>query len=327
MIISKTPVRISVGGGGTDLPSFYKRYGSFFVSAAIDKYIYIVVQERKHYDDFVIKYSKTETVKKIGEIENEIVRECLRKVEIATPLEIVSFSDVGGMSGLGSSGAFTVGLLNALYAYKREVKSQEQLAEEACQIAIENLKKPSGKQDEYIAAVGGMSAFEIDKKGKVKIEKERFDRDFVEELDHFLYMFHTGISRQSSEVLKHQDKATKNNDEEMINNLKNVQALGREIDEALKNEEAKKFGELMHKHWQLKRKRAKTSNKQIDEWYDLARKNGAIGGKLMGAGGGGFFLFYCEEGGRDLIRAMESVGLRHVPFAFDWRGTKVVADF
>lgn len=326
MIISKTPVRISIGGGGTDLPSFYRRFGSQFISAAINKYVYIVLQERRFYEDFVIKYSKTETAKRVEDIENELVRESLKLLGITTPLEIVSFSDVGGMTGLGSSGAFTVGLLNALHAYKGEVVNQYQLAEEACHIAIDVLGHPSGKQDEYIAAFGGLTAFEINREGAVTISKNIFSGDFVSEFEKNLYMFYTGIRRESSVVLSRQKEATENDNKEVITNLQQVLKLGQKIKIALANENGDLFGRLTHKHWLLKRQRAKTTSEEIDDWYQLAQDNGALGGKLMGAGGGGFFLFYCNKKRHDLIEELQKKGLKYVPFRFEQRGSKVIID-
>ncbi len=326
MIISKTPVRISIGGGGTDLPSFYSSFGSYFISAAINKYIYIIVQERRYYEDFVIKYSKTERVKDVNKIKNEIVRECLKFLNIDTPLEIVSISDVGGLSGLGSSGAFTVGLLNALHAFKKEAVSQKQLAAEACKIAIDILKYPSGKQDEYISALGGFTSFKINKKGKVTFIKDYFDEDYIRELEHYLYMFYTGINRKSKTILDIQNDATKNNDQQVINNLNEIQKLGKEIKKALKDKDSKRFGELLHKHWCLKRERDKTTNPKLDRWYELARQNGATGGKIMGAGGGGFFLFYCDNNAPRLINKLTTNGLKNIPFHFDYSGSTLMAN-
>lgn len=216
MVITKTPVRISIAGGGTDLPSFYKRYGSEFVSAAINKYVYVVVHERKHYDDFLLKYSRTENAKDVSSIKNNIVRECLKYLKITQPLEIVPISDIGGETGLGSSGAFTVGLLNALHVYKGDEVTQKQLAEEACHIAMDVLKQPSGKQDEYIAAFGGLTTFKINKKGMVMVLKDEFDRNFVKDLEKHLYMFYTGIHRKSKDIL------AKSN----VKNYSGIQELG-----------------------------------------------------------------------------------------------------
>lgn len=326
MIITKTPMRISIGGGGTDLPSFYKKFGSRFVSAAIDKYIYVVVQERKYYDEFLLKYSKTESAKNVSDIKNDIIREALKLLKIKKPLEIVPISDIGGETGLGSSGAFTVGLLNALHAYKGEVVSQQELAEEACHLAIDIMKQPSGKQDEYIAAFGGLTRFDINKKGTVTVSKNEFEENFVRELEHYLYMFFTGIRRKSKTILSSQKKATERNNKDIINNLKNVQMLGNKIEHALKTKDSGKFGELMHEHWLLKRQRAKTTNTKIDKWYELARKGGVKGGKIMGAGGGGFFLFYCEQNAPHLINSLSKSGLKHIPFNFDYTGSKVLVD-
>ena len=319
-------MRISIGGGGTDLPSYYKKFGSRFISAAINKYIYVIVQERKYYDEFLIKYSKTETVKNIDDIQNGLVRESLKLLKIEKPLEIVSISDIGGRTGLGSSGSFTVGLLKALHEYKQEVVSKEQLAEEACEIAINRLNLPSGKQDEYIASFGGLTRFEINKHGNVKIDKDIFNADFVRELEHYLYMFYTGIRRKSETVLAEQKKATEDRDKKIIDNLKEVQVLGDKIGSTLVAEKVGQFGKLLHRHWLLKRKRSKTTNPKIDKWYEVARKNGALGGKIMGAGGGGFFLFYCDSDSQKLIRSLTKAGLQHIPFSFDKRGTRLIAE-
>ncbi len=320
MIITRTPVRLSIAGGGTDLPLFYKRYGSEFVSAAIDKYVYVVVHERKHYNDFLLKYSRTEKVQKVDNIKNEIIRECLKYLKITTPLEIVPISDIGGETGLGSSGAFTVGLLNALHTYKGDEVTHKQLAEEACHISMDVLKQPSGKQDEYIASFGGLTTFKINKKGMVMVLKDEFDWGFVDELEKHLTMFYTGIHRKSKDIL------AKSN----VKNYSGIQELGLKIIEALKNKDGKKFGELMNEHWLLKRQRAKTTNRKIDKWYDLAIEKGATGGKIMGAGGGGFFLFYrtsiTPRWTNVFIGRLETAGLKHVPFNIDWEGTRVIAN-
>lgn len=327
MIITRTPMRISIGGGGTDLPSFYKKFGSTFISAAIDKYIYVVVQERKYYDEFLLKYSKTESVKNVSDIKNDIIREALKLLKIKRPLEIVPISDIGGETGLGSSGAFTVGLLNALHTYKGEVVSQHELAEEACHLAIDIMKQPSGKQDEYIAAFGGLTKFNINKKGTVTVSKNEFDENFVRELEHFLYMFFTGIRRKSKSILSSQKNATNRNNVDVINNLKEIQKLGDKIEKSLKTGDSVKFGQLMHEHWLLKRQRIKTTNTKINRWYELSRKAGATGGKIMGAGGGGFFLLYCNNNAQHLIKVLEKSRLKHVPFNIDWNGSKVISNF
>jgi D-glycero-alpha-D-manno-heptose-7-phosphate kinase len=315
MIITKTPVRISIAGGGTDLPPFYKKFGSEFVSAAIDKYVYVVVHERKYYKDFLLKYSRTEKVEKVDNIKNEIIRECLKYLNITQPLEIVPISDIGGETGLGSSGAFTVGLLNALHTYKGNIVSQKQLAEEACYIAMDVLKQPSGKQDEYIAAFGGLTTFKINKKGMVMVLKNEFDREFIDKLQKHLAMFFTGIHRKSKDIL------AKSN----VKNYSGIQELGLKIIEALKNKDGKRFGELMHEHWLLKRQRSLTTNDKIDKWYNLAKKFGAVGGKIMGAGGGGFFLFFSNI--MPILKyRLKNAGLKYIPFKIDWEGTRVIVN-
>lgn len=327
MIISKTPIRIPIGGGGTDLPSFYSKHGSYYISTAIDKYIYIIVQERKFHEDFLIKYSISEKTKHVEAIKNGLVRESLKLLKIEQPLEIVSIADLSGQTGLGSSASFTVGLLNALHAYKREVVSPIQIAEEACHIAMDILKLPSGKQDEYICATGGFTSFKISKTGRVKVVQDEFDQDFLRELEHCLYIFYTGITRNSKDILKIQKEKSEINNSDVIDNLKAVQSLGYEIKNSLKNKNYHLFGELLHKHWLIKRTRSGTTNSKIDRWYDLALKNGAVGGKIMGAGGGGFFLFYCERDAPRLINVLEKSGLKHIPFNFDWNGTRIIANF
>ncbi|MCX6705197.1 MAG: galactokinase, partial [Candidatus Woesebacteria bacterium] len=323
----KTPIRIPIAGGGTDLPSIYSKNGSYYISAAIDKYIYIIVQERKFHEDFLIKYSITEKTKNIDTIKNELVRESLKLLEIDQPLEIVSIADLSGQTGLGSSASFTVGLLNALHAYKREVVSPIQIAEESCHITMDILKLPSGKQDEYICATGGFTSFKISKTGRVKVVQDGFDQDFLRELEHCLYIFYTGITRNSKNILKTQKEKSELNNLTVINNLKATQLLGYEIRNSLKDENYHLFGELLHKHWLLKRRRNGTTNVKIDRWYDLALRNGAVGGKIMGAGGGGFFLFYCEKDAPHLINILEKSGLKHIPFNFDWNGTRIIANF
>lgn len=327
MIIAKTPLRISIGGGGTDLPSFYSLYGSYFISAAIDKYIYIIIQERKYHNEFLIKYSKTETTKNILKIKNELVRESLKLLKIKKPIEIVSIADISGETGLGSSAAFTVSVLNALHAFKKEHVSPEQLAQEACHIAMDILNHPSGKQDEYICSLGGLTAFKISKQGRITVVRNEFNAEFIRELEHYLYIFYTGVTRSSKNILNDQREKTKKRNKKMINNLKETQRLGKEIRKVLKKENAPRFGELLHEHWLIKKQRNKTTNSKINNWYEIARKNGALGGKIIGAGGGGFFLFYCQKNAPQMIKALEKVGLKHIPFNFDYNGTKVIADF
>jgi len=334
MIIVRAPMRISIGGGGTDLPSYYSKFGGEWTSAAIDKYVYITVHKR--FDDTIrVCYSKTENVNKPEEIQHPIVREALKLLGIDGGIEIFSAADIPSNTGLGSSGSFTVALLTALHTYLQDVKKEDsptktEIAEQAFHIAIDLLKEPSGKQDEYIAAHGGLTSFSVSPEGKVKVEPLYINKIFPEvmnELEHNLLMFYTGIRRESCQILENQTKATEQGEEEMIKNLHRVKEIGKEIKEALEKGNLTRFGELLDIHWQEKIKRQGTSNPQINHWYEIAKQNGAIGGKLMGAGGGGFFLFYCENQKDKLRKAMTSLGFKEEPFHFDLEGVKVVADF
>jgi len=333
MIIVRAPLRISLGGGGTDLPSYYSLYGGEWVSAAINKYVYVIVNKRFQ-DSLRISYSKTEEVDNPDEVEHPIVREALKLLRIKGGIEIVSIADVFSHTGLGSSGSFSVALLTGLYAFLKntrgwELPKRKEIAEQACHIAIDILKEPSGKQDEYIAVYGGITAFYANKKGKVTVEPlypHKVAPEIIRELENNLLLFYTGIKRESKEILKHQAKATLEKDKEMTENLHRVKEIGREIKKALGKGNLRRFGELLDLHWQEKMKRKGTSDSKINFWYKIAKKNGAIGGKIIGAGGGGFLLFYCERGREKLRKAMKKEGLKEEPFHFDFEGVKVIAD-
>lgn len=329
MLIVKAPLRISIGGGGTDLPSYYSRFGSTFISAAINKYIYISLH-KIFINDYIIKYSELERVKTIDEIEHPLVRECLRDAGIEPAIEISSFADIPAGTGLGSSGTFTIALLKALYTFKQIPHNPMSLAEKACEIDIEKLKSPIGKQDQYIASVGGLTRFTIDTEGRVEASPLKISEPDLIDLQDHLLLFFTGYSRSASDILREQDDATKKatasntTDNDMIENLHFTKELGLQIGSALEAGRIDDFGTLMNQHWQHKRKRSKSmSNTQIDEWYDLAMKNGALGGKLIGAGGGGFLMFLADDK-RRLRRVMREAGLSDVPFGFDQLGAQVV---
>lgn len=329
MIISRTPVRISIAGGGTDLPSYYRRFGSFFISGAINKYIYIVAFHRpEYYPEIYLRYSKVEVVDSIDKLKHDLAKEALRMLGISKAIEITSIADVKAETGLGSSSSYTVGLLHALHAYKRENVPVQVLAEEACKLEIDILKRPVGKQDQYTAAFGGINCFEIDKRGYVTVEPLRISYHIANELEQNLLMFFTGIQRDAAKFLAHQAQMTLKNNRAMVNNLGQVKELAREIRRVLEKGELKKFGELMHAHWIMKKKRqgkvSHNAEKKIDKWYTIARENGAIGGKIVGAGGGGFFIFYCEKGKEDLRNALVKEGLIETPFQFDYEGTKII---
>lgn len=334
MIIVRTPVRIPLGGGGTDLPSYYSLFGGEWLSAAINKYVYVAVNKRFG-DSIRVSYSKTEEVQTPQEIQHPVVREALKLLGIDGGIEIVSIADVPSNTGLGTSGSFAVALLTALHAYLHNTKGKDmptkkEIAEQACHVAMNLLKEPSGKQDEYIAAFGGITSFLADKNGEIKTDPlcpQKISPEAVRELENNLLMFYTGIRRDSKDILSVQAQATKTGEKDMIENLHRVKAIGRVIKEALINKSFNEFGKLMDIHWQEKVKRQGTSNPQISRWYEIARKNGAIGGKLMGAGGGGFFLFYCDNYKDNLRKVMAAEGLTEHLFRFDMEGVKIIANF
>jgi D-glycero-alpha-D-manno-heptose-7-phosphate kinase len=322
MILIRTPLRVSIGGGGSDLPSYYERFGGFFISAAIDKHIYIGIN-KTFTNEYSIRYSSQERVTDPDEIKHRIIREAIKLHKLG-PVEIVSLADVPAGTGLGSSGSFTVALLRAIYAYKREPVTTSSLAEEACQIEMNLLKEPVGKQDQYIAAFGGITCFEIDAGGRVQASPLAMTNRGLHDLEDRLLLFFTGYSRSASNLLSDQQSKSQANDDEMIKNLHFVVELGREIHKALLAGDNQAFARLMHEHWQRKRKRSSgMSNDCIDRWYDAAMANGALGGKLVGAGGGGFLMFYAVDtaGVRD---AMAREGLDEVRFKFDFDGPTVL---
>ena len=324
MIISRSPLRISLGGGGTDLPSYYSEYGGFLIAAAIDKYVYITLH-RSFTEEFIVKYSQLERVNEIDQIRHPIIREACRLAKTNVKfLEMTSMSDIPAGTGLGSSGSFTTALLHALHSFDRRMVDKESLAREACEIELDILKEPIGKQDQYIAAYGGVTSFEFGKDGTVRVAPVAVDAETLSNLEDNLVLFFTGYTRSASTILRDQDDRTKTCDRSMVDNLHRIKEIGRESFEALKASDLRRFAELMDSHWELKRARSLgMGNDDIDRWYDIARQNGALGGKLIGAGGGGFLMFYTEDKTK-LRHAMRSVGLSEVRFRFDFEGTATV---
>lgn len=324
MIITRSPLRITLGGGGTDLPSYYQQHGGFLIAAAIDKYVYVTVM-RPFVPGIFLKYSHLEKAEKVDEIQHPILREAIRMLDFKTPqIEITTLADIPSGTGLGSSGSFTTALLKALYTHRRRMILPDELARLACEIEIDKLKEPIGKQDQYIAAYGGITCFEFNKDDSVNAYPLPISIDTLFDLEDNLLLFFTGFARSASAILKDQDKRSKEMDEEMLNNLHYVKDLGIRSKDALVSGRTSEFGALMHEHWDHKRKRSKgMSNPQIDEWYELGMKNGALGGKLVGAGGGGFLMFYAEDRNR-LRHAMSRAGLEEVRFRFDFEGSKVM---
>jgi len=324
VIITRSPLRISLGGGGTDLPSYYREHGGFVLSAAIDKYVYITLHQT-FVDYLIIKYSQMERVTSLDEIQHPLIREALRLVD-ARPeyLELASMSDIPAGTGLGSSGSFTTALLHALHTLRNSVLTRQELAEQACHLEIDVLREPVGKQDQYIAAFGGITAFHIDMDGMVHVEPLRLSSETLFNLEDNLLLFFTGYSRSASSILREQDDRSRERDQSMIDNLHFVKDLGYQSRVALTDGDLRRFAEIMHVHWEHKKKRSQAmSNPCIDEWYDMARAHGALGGKLIGAGGGGFLMFYTEN--KTCLRsAMRRAGLREVRLRFDFGGTAPV---
>jgi D-glycero-alpha-D-manno-heptose-7-phosphate kinase len=325
MIITRSPLRISLGGGGTDLPSYYEEHGGFLIAAAIDKYVYITLHQT-FVPELIVKYSKLERVARASELEHPIVREAFAMMGLeGQSLELASMADIPAGTGLGSSGSFTTALLKALHTFRKNIVRPAEIAAQACQIEIEKLHEPVGKQDQYIAAVGGVTSFHFLPGGSVEILPVELAEETLFNLQDNLLMFFTGYTRSASKILKEQDDKTKGLDKSMVENLHFVKELGVHSKDALEAGDLPEFARLMHIHWQRKKERSGgMSNPEINAWYDYAMANGALGGKLIGAGGGGFLMFYSEETTR-LRRAMREKGLREVRIRFDFEGTKIVA--
>jgi D-glycero-alpha-D-manno-heptose-7-phosphate kinase len=324
LIIGRSPLRVSLGGGGTDLPSYYREHGGFLIAAAIDKYVYVSMQETP-IQEMLLRYSQIERVKLVSEIRHPIIREALTLTGIRGPnIEITSMADIPSGTGLGSSGSFATCLLKVLHKFKRQNIHPRELAELACHIEIDVLGEPIGKQDQYIAAFGGVTVFEFNRDDSVTARPLKATPDTLDLLEDSLIMVSTGFYRAAGQVLKEQDDKTRTADAAMVSNLHYVKELGQRSLEAIESGNLTDLGRLMDEHWGHKKKRSSLmSNPDIDRWYALAMENGALGGKLIGAGGGGFLLFYTEQKGR-LRHALRGAGLVEVKLGFDYEGTKVL---
>ena len=324
MIITRSPLRISLGGGGTDLPSYYERSGGFLIAAAIDRYVFVTVM-RPFTPGIYLKYSNIEHVDTVDEVQHPIIREALRMMELRTPqVEITTLADIPAGTGLGSSGSFTTALVKALHAHRRRLLHSSEVARLACEIEIEHLREPVGKQDQYIAAYGGITCFDFNPDGTVDARPLTASMDTLFDLEDNLLLFFTGYCRSAGSILRDQKVKSENADQDMMANLDYIKELGYRSQRALEAGKCGLFGEIMHEHWEHKKNRSKgMSNLQIDEWYELGRANGAIGGKLVGAGGGGFLMFYADDR-KKLRQAMAKAGLEEVRFRFDFEGTKVL---
>ena len=324
MIISRSPLRISLGGGGTDLPSYYQQHTGFLIAAAIDKYVYITLHDT-FVTDLIVKYSKLERVPDASQLEHPIIREAMAMLEISgQSMELTSMADIPAGTGLGSSGSFTTALLKTLHAWRKNLVHPAELAEQACEIELNRLHEPIGKQDQYISAYGGITCFKFLPDGKVEAWPLKISDETICDLEDNLLLFFTGYSRSASAILREQDSKSKVADASMIENLHFVKDLGLQSQRALETGQLNEFARLMDVHWQRKKERSGgMSNAKINEWYNLAMENGALGGKLIGAGGGGFLMFYADNKSK-LRHAMRGAGLKEVRFRFDFEGTKLV---
>lgn len=327
MILSRAPTRITLGGGGTDLKSYYAQYGGFCIAGAITKYCHILAN-RNFYDRIRLSYSQMEIKDRVANIEHPIFRAALSLIGVEGGIELHSAADVPANSGLGSSSSFTVALLNALHTYARDYVTQRQLAEEACHIEIDILGEPIGKQDQYIAAFGGLTCLTFEKSGEVVVEPLSISHEALDQLESNLLLFFTGKERRASDIMAEQDQKTKENQPEMVQNLHQIKEIGWQTRKYLENGQVDMFGELLHLHWETKKKRSQQiSDPFIDECYELSRKSGALGGKLIGAGGGGFLMLYCPNNNKPrLVGEMLKMGLRWERFRFDFDGAKIMVN-
>jgi D-glycero-alpha-D-manno-heptose-7-phosphate kinase len=324
MIITRSPLRISLGGGGTDVPSYFQNHEGFLIAAAIDKYVYVTVT-RPFHEGIYLKYSEIEQAKKAEEVRHPIIREVLKGLALDTPqIEVTTLADIPSGTGLGSSGSFTTALIKAVYSHYRKNIHAAELAELACHIEINKLNEPIGKQDQYISAFGGITEFHFHKNGSVTSMPLNLNTNTLHKLEDNLVLFFTGVSRSASLILKDQVEKSNVNDPAMIENLHFTKDLGIRSKNALLNDDTTLFGQLMNEHWEHKKSRsAGMSSDAIDMAYQAALKNGAIGGKLVGAGGGGFLMFYASDKEK-LQKKMFEFGLEEVRFKFDFEGTKVI---
>lgn len=328
MIITRTPFRFTLGGGGTDLPSYYSEFGGFIFAAAIDRYMFINLN-RPIVDDLVrVKYSKSEIVEHRDHLQHDIAREALAMMGIEKAIEIISMADAPAGTGLGSSSCYAVGLLNALHTMKREYITLKELAEEACDLEIKKLGKPIGKQDQYIAAFGGLTVLDIEKNGAVNVRKAKVPNNTIDDLNRNLLMFYTNTSRRADDILLEQSVGAKEGKKDVVEAMHYIKEIGYKILDAVERGNITDVGLMFDQHWQSKKKiSAKMTNQYLNEFYEIAKENGALGGKILGAGGGGFFIFYVEERHGRFREKMRELGLREMRYRFDFEGTKVLVNF
>lgn len=329
MILARAPMRITLGGGGTDLPSYYSKYGGFVLSAAIDKYLYIYVNRPKADGLIRVKYSRYEEVSDANQVQHDLVRPALKLLGIKNNVEIVSMADVPAGTGLGSSSTYLVCLLTALYELKRERVPTQAMAEFACKVEMEMAGHPVGKQDQYLAAFGGITCLDIEPDGRVHVSPLNISLTTAEDLRSRVLLFFTGISRSANNILQAQKRDTEKKDDAVVDSLHKTKEMGFRVKEALQKGDLETFGHILHEHWENKKRRSGSiSNPNIDRWYNAAREAGALGGKVIGAGGGGFLMLYSPIRKKGAVRkALASEGLEEMPFNFDFQGAKVLVNF
>ncbi|MFL5955194.1 MAG: galactokinase [Gaiellaceae bacterium] len=329
MILARAPLRITLGGGGTDLPSYYQRFGGFILSAAIDKFLYISVN-RPSADDLIrLKYSISEEVKEVDEVRHDLVRPTLALLDIRKNIEIASLADVPAGTGLGSSSTYLVALLTALHEIRRERVPQQALAEQAFHIEHTIAGHSVGKQDHYLASFGGLTCLDIENDGRVHVTPLNASVETIEDLQSRILLFFTDISRGAQDILRSQHDATERSDSSVVESLHKTKEIGLRVKDALEGGRVDEFGALLHEHWENKKRRSKRiSAEGIDRWYTTARDAGALGGKVVGAGGGGFLMLYCPPAAKASVReALAKEALREMPFRFDFEGAKVLVNF
>jgi D-glycero-alpha-D-manno-heptose-7-phosphate kinase len=330
MIISRAPVRITLGGGGTDLPSYYEKYGGYLISGAINKHVYVSAN-KQFYNNYFLKYAKMETTEDVNKIEHNLIRESIKLLNIGPGIEITAMADIPSGTGLGSSGAFLVSLLNTLHHYKGENPSKRQLAEEACKIELDILKEHEGKQDKYVCSMAGIKAYEFFQDGKVSVIPLANEDIVMSTLKEKLFLFFTGQKRvgMASDALKNQDEKVKANDADMIDRLHLIKKIGIRTKEVFDSLDFDTFGSLLDQHWEIKKQYSPTStNPFIDNCYKVAKDNGVLGGKIMGASGGGFFMFYHPGESKEIwkfVSEMEKLGLRQMKYDFDTDGVTIIS--
>ena len=331
MIVTRTPFRVTLGGGGTDLPSYYSQHGGFIFAMGLDKYMYVVVNRPTVGTKVRLHYSQSEVVDHVSQLRHELAREALRAHGIDRAFEVGSIADLPAGTGLGSSSCYLVGLLNALHHDRRDYVPLQSLAEEACHIELDILKQPIGKQDQYMAAYGGLTVLEIAADGSVAVRQLRPSSSDVADFVAHTHIYYTGSERDAREVLSDQDQAMQRKDSadhaRVADSLHRIKDLGYRILEAIEASNFDRWGELLDEHWQSKKKlSAKVSLRKVDEVYEEVRQRfGVLGGKIIGAGGGGFLMLYCPGHRAQLERFMEEQGMPRMHYTVEPEGTKVVA--